>query len=313
MKAPTILFRQLEVFRAVMLTGSISSAANQLGIAQPTVTASIQRLEDVLGVSLFDRSGARIKPTTMARQIFELTAPSMSAFEQVSQTIREIVRGSHSTFRMGVSPSVSQTLGPRTLSLFRRAQPLATLRMDTLSMRQNRDYLWLAEGNCSVTIFPLDEPAISSFRISSAGMVCVVPVDHPLAGREEVSVLDIADEPLIFFHPNTPHGKLVREVFSAAKIEPKISIETRFAETAPHLMREGFGIALQDELSALGMLDPAFKVVRLAGTPKQPILMHCRSDNAGDEQILLAYQCLIEAAVQLGFPDESGPKQIPGL
>lgn len=312
MKAPIIPFRQLEVFRAVMLTGSISSAAQQLGIAQPTVTTSIHRLEDLLGISLFDRMGARIKPTTTARQIFELTTPSMSAFEQVSQTIHEIVRGQHSTFRMGVSPSVSQVLGPRSLSLFRRRQPLASLRMDTLSMKQNRDYLWLAEGNCSVTIFPLDEPAISSFRISSAGMVCVVPRSHPLAEREEITVHDIAEEPLIFFHPNTPHGKLVREVFAAAKIKPNISIETRFAETAPHLMREGFGLALQDELSALGVLNPAVKVVKLAGTPRQPILMHCRSDNAGDVQILLAYQCLVEAAVQLGFPNEAEPNHGAG-
>ncbi|PJE25609.1 HTH-type transcriptional regulator CynR [Pseudooceanicola marinus] len=298
-------FRQLEVFRAVILTGSISGAAQQLGIAQPTVTNTIRRLEDVLGIQLFNRSGARLRPTALARQIFDVAAPSMTAFEQITDRVNDMVRGKGTMFRMGVSPSVSQALAPRSLSIFRRRRPEMKLRMDTLSMKQNRDYLWMAEGTCTVTIFPLDDPGISSFRVSSAGMVCVVPQDHPLATKTEVTVHDIAEEPLIFFHPNTPHGALVRQIFEAAGIEPNISIETRFAETAPHLMREGFGIALQDQLSAMGVTNPALKVLPLAGTPRQPISLHCRSDNVENIEVQEARRCLLQAALELGLPDET--------
>ena len=299
--------RQLEVFRAVMLTGSISGAAKLLGVAQPTVTNTVRRLEDMLGVALFDRSAARLRPTATAQQIFEVAAPSMSAFEQLSDTVLEVVRGQHSTFRMGVSPSVSQALGPRALAIFARQRQGTKLRMDTLSMKQNRDYLWLAEGNCTVTIFPIDDPGIASFRVSSAGMVCVVPADHRLGRKEALTVHDIAEEPLIFFHPNTPHGALVRRIFDAAGVVPNISIETRFAETAPALMREGFGIALQDELTGLGVRAPGLRVLPLMGTARQPVLMHCRSDNAAEHEVTLARDCLVQAVRELGLPDESGP------
>jgi DNA-binding transcriptional LysR family regulator len=297
-------FRQLEVFRAVMIKGSISAAAKQLGIAQPTVTNTIRRLEDVLSTSLFTRAGARLKPTAVARQVFEATATPMSAFERLSETIIEVVNGQHSTFRMGVSPSVSQALGPRSLALFARKKPQTKLRMDTLSMAQNRDYLWLAEGNCTVTIFPVDHPGIASFRVSSIGMVCVVPKDHFLAAQDSVSVQDIAEEPLIFFHPNTPHGKLVRQIFLDAGIQPNISIETRFAETAPHLMREGFGIALQDELTGLGVRNPELKVLPILGTLRQPVLFHCHTDHCADDDVLTALDCVRKAIVELDFPDE---------
>lgn len=301
-------FRQLEVFRAVILAGSISGAANQLGIAQPTVTNTIRRLEDVLGAKLFDRTGTRLKPTATAQQVFEVIAPSMSAFEQLSETIAEVVRGQHSTFRLGVSPSVSQSLGPRSLAIFARSQPDTKLRMDTLSMKQVRDYLWLAEGNCALTIFPVDDPGITSFRVSSISMVCVVPIDHALASRDEVSIHDIADEPLIFFHPNTPHGKLVRQIFAEAGIEPNIAIETRFAETAPHLMREGFGIALQDELTGQGVLNPGLKVLRLKDMPRQQVLLHCRSDQSEAPDLIRALACVVQAIAELGFPNEyAGP------
>ncbi|QPM90886.1 hypothetical protein PSAL_021280 [Pseudooceanicola algae] len=288
-----------------MLTGSISGAAQQLGIAQPTVTNTVRRLEDVLSVQLFNRSGARLRPTALARQIFDVAAPSMTAFEQITDRVNEMVQGKGTMFRLGVSPSVSQALGPRCLSIFRKRRPEMNLRMDTLSMKQNRDYLWMAEGNCTVTIFPLDDPGITSFRISSAGMVCVVPSEHPLARKSELTVHDIAEEPLIFFHRNTPHGELVRKIFESAGIEPNISIETRFAESAPHLMREGFGIALQDELSAFGVTNPALSVRPLAGTERQPILLHCRSDNVDDIEVREARRCLLQAAQELGLPVEA--------
>lgn len=300
-------FRQLEVFRAVMINGSVSAAATQLGIAQPTVTNTIRRLEDVLDTTLFDRSGARLKPTAVAHQVYESFAPAMSAFERLSDTVLEVVRGQHSTFRMGASPSVSQALAPRSLALFSKRLPDAKLRMDTLSMSQIRDYLWLTEGNCAVTIFPIEQSGITSYRLSSVGMVCVVPADHRLAGQATVSIHDIADEPLIFFHPNTPHGKLVRQIFQDAGLQPNISIETRFTETAQHLMREGFGIALQDELTSLSVRSSGLRVLRLSETPRQAVLFHCLTDNADDAVVLSALQCVRDAVAELGFPDEFEP------
>ena len=299
-----ISFRQLEVFCAVMKNGSITKAAEQLGIAQPTVTKTIRRLEDYLGISLFNRTGGRLKPTTAARQVFEVTTPSMSAFERLSEAVIQLVRSNAPTFRMGVSPSVGQALGPRSLALFAAQNRKTRLRIDTLSMAQIRDYLWLAEGNCAVTIFPLDVMGISSFQISSVGMVCVVPVDHRLATNSSISITELDGEPLIFFHPNTPHGTLVRQIFRDAGIKPNISIETRFAETSSNLMREGFGLALQDGLTGLGVTDPNLKVLPLEETPRQPILFHCRADEESDTEIRGALECLRRAAHDLGLQDE---------
>ena len=300
-------FRQLEVFRAVILEGSISGAARHLGIAQPTVTNTIRRLEDVLGTPLFDRSGTQVRPTTVARRIFESMAPTMSSLEHLSDIVLDVVRSARETFAMGVSPSVSQALAPRCLALLARRRPTMRLRMDTLSLRQNRDYLWLSEGDCAVTIFPVDDPGIASFHISSIAMVCVVPRDHRLARQDRVAIEDIAEEPLVFFHPNTPHGILVRRMFTDAGIAPNIAIETRFAETAPHLMREGFGIALQDELTGMGVRLPDLCVLPLAHSPRQPVLLHARADKAGDPDVLEALQCLREAARELRLPDEGEP------
>lgn len=294
-------FRQMEVFRAVIMLGSISAASRQLGIAQPTATNTIRRMEDVLGATLFVRAGGRLAPTRMAHQIYEILAPSMSGLELLQDKVMEVVNRQYTTFRLGVSPSVSQALAPKALAHFSKKYPETRLRMDTLSLKQISDYLWLSEGDCALTIFPIDDPMIHSHQIANIAMVSMIPIAHPLAKKDSVSIEDLAEEPLVFFHPNTPHGKLVKDMFLAQGIEPNISIETRFAETAPHLMREGFGIALADELTSKGVRDPEIKIVPLQDTPHQPILLHYRKDRGPRPDINHLHKCILTAAQQLGF------------
>ena len=293
-------FRQLEVFRAVMLTGSISAAAHQLGIAQPTVTNTVRRLEDVLGALLFDRSGARLRPTALARQVFKVVNPSLAGFDHLTDQIAQIVRGHLASFGMGVSPSVSQGLAPRALKHFAVDRPDVRIRMDTLARLHYTEYLWLAEGDCTVTIIRPDDPAIISHEIAAYSLVVVLTADHRLARRDSVAIQDIAAERLIAFHPVAPLDPMLRAMFAAEGLVPNVSVETRFAMTGPHLMREGFGIAVIDELSALGIHDPALRVLPLEGAPSQPVLLNYLRDNSVEPDIALIRRHLIRAAEELG-------------
>ena len=186
--------------------------AERFGVTAATVNNTIKRLEDVLGVRLFHRNAGRLTPTRTARQIFEIVQPSMTGLEQLSSTVFEIASGQSVTLRMGVSPSVSQALGPKALARLARRNPGAKLRMDTLSLTQIKDYLWLAEGDCVVTIYPVNDAMIVSQKIAEISMACIVPREHPMADNDSVYIDQLADERLIFFHPNTPHGRWVKDI-----------------------------------------------------------------------------------------------------
>ncbi len=294
-------FRQLEIFRAIMLSGSISAASKNLNIAQPTVTNTIKRLEDVLEIKLFDRSGGRLTPTQTAIDIFEVVQPSLSSLELLSSKVREIASGSTTHFRMGVSPSVSQALGPKALARFNSQNPDASLRMDTLSLSQVRDYVWLAEGDCAVTIFPVNDPIIESQNIAEISLVCLVPTDHPMAQMTACKLSEIAEQELIFFHPNTPHGRIIKSMFEMQGLKPKITIETRFAESASSLIHEGFGIAIVDELTSKGLRDNQISVIPLTDAPRLPVLLHYHEKSGESNTIKLIRACLIEAAQDLGL------------
>ncbi|MDQ0315394.1 LysR family transcriptional regulator [Amorphus orientalis] len=299
-------FRQLEMFRAVMVCGSISAAAQQLNVAQPTVTNTIRRLEDILKVELFDRTGSRLVPTRVAQQIFEAIQPSMISMEQLSATVEEIALGRHLIFRIGVSPSVSHTLAPRALRHLADAQPGMKMRMDTLSLKQTKEYLWLSEGDCAVTIFPIEDSFIVSRKIADIGLICLLPSDHPLSAKAAIEITDLIDVDLVFFHPNTPHGQMVKDMFASLNVEPRIAIETRFAETAVNLLREGFGIAVVDELTASDVRGDDVKLVPLAASPRLPVLLHHHRNHGSPQMIDAIRQCLMKAARDLGLDKAQG-------
>jgi DNA-binding transcriptional LysR family regulator len=173
--------------------------------------------------------------------------------------------------------------------------------MDTLSLKQIKDYLWLAEGDFAVTIFPINDPIIVSRQIASISMVCLVPEDHPLAQRDSVTLQDIAEERLIFFHPNTPHGKKLKEMFRAQNIKPHITIETRFAESAISLMYENFGIAIVDELTGRAVRHDGIRAVSIEGVPSLPVLLHHHKDHGSKTVLDMALKCLLLASEELGL------------
>lgn len=294
-------FRQLEMFRAVMICGSISAAAQHLNVAQPTVTNTIRRLEDILKVELFDRTGSRLVPTRVAQQIYEVIQPSMISMEQLSRTVQEIASGRQLLFRLGVSPSVSHRLAPRALRHLADLHPEMRLRMDTLSLKQIKDYLWLSEGDCAITIFPLDDSLIVSRKVTEIGLVCLVPRDHALCGKAAIEIADLVDEDLVFFHPNTPHGQMVKDMFASLNFTPRIAIETRFAEMAVNLLREGFGIAIVDELTATDVHGDDVMIVPFAGSPRLPVLLHHHRNHGSPHLIALVRGCVDRAVRELGF------------
>ena len=86
--------RQIEVFRAIMMTGSISEAARSLYVAQPSVSRVLQVTESRLGFLLFERMRGRLYPTPEAKRIFEEVLRAYEGIERVESLVRSLADGS---------------------------------------------------------------------------------------------------------------------------------------------------------------------------------------------------------------------------
>lgn len=246
-----LTLRQIEIFRAIMIAKTVSAAAQMLGTAQPGLSRMLGHMEDKLHFRLFDRTRGRLVPTHEARVLFDEIERIYKGFEDLSHVIKRLAKGEDRTFRVGASPSLGHSVVPRMLARLTANYPGLTIQFDILSVEQASDYLALQRGDYALTVFPIDHPNILSSRIGAGRMVCAVPASHRLADRAQIEVADIADEQLQSFRPDTPHGRIIADMFARSGQELEVDTYIRFAETAVAFVANGMGVALVDSFTAM--------------------------------------------------------------
>lgn len=275
-----INFKQLEYFRALMTTGTVSRAAELMNVSQPNLSRIIKHMETRLGMPLFERRSGRLLPTPEAAALFREIEPLHVHLTSLDETVQRIIAGEAGRFCLGTSPSLGRFVVPHLLAKLHAKYPNAELRVDVLSVAQVIDYLSYAQGECACTIFPIDHPIIESTPLTEGRLVCAMPKKHPLATRKTLSARDLAGEHLIGFDAATPHGQIVTEFFEQARLAPRFPITVRFAETACALVEQGLGLTLIDEFTCTGNTFPQLTAVPVQTRSPFRIHLHQRRDRA---------------------------------
>jgi DNA-binding transcriptional LysR family regulator len=251
MAEPMLTIRQIEIFRAIMITKTVSGAARMLGISQPGLSRMLGHMEDRLQFRLFDRTRGRLVPTQEAGTLFDEINRLYKGFDDLSHVIARLAKGEDKLFRVAASPSLGHSIVPPMLARLIANYPGLTIQFDIVSVQQTIDYLAIQRGEYALTVFPVDHPNILSSRIGMGRMVCAVPASHKLADRERIGVADIAGEQLLSFRPDTPHGRIISEMFDKVGVALNVATYIRFAETAVAFVANGMGIALVDSFTAM--------------------------------------------------------------
>lgn len=245
-----LTLRQIEVFRAVMRAQTLVGAASQLKIAQPTVTKTIRRIEDVLAVQLFDRSSGKLAPTVEARRILQEVEQAFEQLEGAIGRAARFARSEEGLFRFGASPSVGRVLVPRVIGSIVRDRPGILIHFDVLSVSQVLDYLVSGPGEGAVTFYPITHGAVQSAAVGTGRLVGLVPAEHPAVRAGHLRPEDLADATVIVFEPQSVHGQMLGRFLGTGAVPPRKTHVVRFAETAIGLAEAGVGIAVVDEFSA---------------------------------------------------------------
>lgn len=251
MARPKLKERQIEVFRTVMATGSLTAAAQQLGVSQPSLSMTIRRFEDELSTTLFERIGGRLVPTDEAKLIFVEVDRVYGQFDRLSDAIHAIARGDNSVFRFGTTPSIGMRLLPKALSKLRGDAPSRVFYCDFLPQKDISDYLLFGQGSCVTSIAPAEDPNLDCTVFAKGGLYCVMPKGHHLAGEKIISPSDLKGEVLISFNPNTTHGRYIDATYARANVERKTHVYVHFVEAALSFVAENIGVAILDPYSVL--------------------------------------------------------------
>lgn len=259
-----LTLRQIEIVRAVMVSGSIAGAARLLNVAQPGISRAMKHMETTLGISLFVRKGGRYVPSPEAVNVFGQLQDVHKKIADLQFSIDQLGRGRDVELSFGSVPSIANVMVPRAIAAARRRYPDLRIDIDILKIEDAVDYLMLGKGEFTVMSSSLDHPSIAFEPLARGHLVCIVAPDHPFAGRPSVTAAEIAECPLIGIDPKDPYGSIMASIFARQKLDYDITIRARFGTTVIALIKQGLGVAIIDAFTVADMDHRDIAIVPIA-------------------------------------------------
>lgn len=244
--------RQMEAFRAVMLTGSMNGAARLLYISQPAVSRLIAHTEQTLCLQLFERAQGRLTPTVEAHLLFEEIQPLFEEALRIDDFARDLATNPEGALRFCCSPSLGLNFVPPVLGRYIAQFPHVRLKFHTTLLANMADELLANKVELALSVLPLEHPNIVGETVAQGRMVCILPHGHELQKHQGIDLQQITAFPLISYPRNIPFGHIVSQAFDKRGLPWKVAMEVVRADSACALVREGLGVAIVDEYSVSG-------------------------------------------------------------
>lgn len=252
-------FKQIEAFRAVMLSGSMTVAATQLHTSQPNISRVIAQLEKESGFALFVRIAGRLTPTVEAEALFrdvERAFVGLDSLQASARSIREVGVG---TLRVGAVPSIAMTVMSAAIARFRETRPDVAIAVHTSDSPTIAK--WTASRFCDVGLvsYLVEMAGIRSDPLRREAGVCIVPAGHRLAKQRRVRAGDLEGEQFI----SLTRGDGTRAIVDAAFAPDRrvLTLETPYAATICTMVEMGLGVSVVNPLVVRSLRFPGLKVL----------------------------------------------------
>jgi DNA-binding transcriptional LysR family regulator len=258
--APVLTHRQLAMFRAVMLQGNLSRAADATHSSQPTLSRELARLEQVLGYALFDRIGGRLRPTARALALMQEVERSFIGLEHIASRAHELRTLTSGRLQLACLPALAHALLPQALARFQQALPEAQVSVVPLespwleqALSEQRFDLGLSEATSAptgVTVLPLLQ----------ANEVAVLPAGHSLCRKARLAPADFANARFVSLAEGDTYRQAIDAMFAKAGVVRHMVLETQSAVAVCAMVQQGLGVAIVNPLTAAAMAGPSLVV-----------------------------------------------------
>lgn len=229
---------QMRYFSASCHAGSISKAASELHISQPSITASIKALEDELGVALLHRSNRAVAPTPDGERFLARCDAILAEVDSLAEEFAEISRN-HKLIHVGIPPMIGSVLFPEIFRSFRIRHPEIRINPVEIGSQAAKEAAVSGELDLAVITMGEDLPArLESLRLTSYEMMYCVGPGHPLAGRKTVSLKETAEYPMILFSGGYYQRTLLESSFRTLELTPEILFHSNQLTTIKSFIRE---------------------------------------------------------------------------
>lgn len=242
--------RQLRQVIVLAETLNFRRAAERLHMAQPPLSTSIKKLEEELGVQLFERLPSGVKLTPAGDVVLRHARRTVFFAEQTRRAGREGESGEQGTLRLGFVGSATYSLMPRIIRAFRGKYPRVDIVIDESTTVELLRGVESHALDVALVRFPVVEPTAAELALlRPERLVAAVSLDSPLAARTAVSIAELAREPLIIYARERVPGMyaFIMQAFAEARVQPNVAQEGVQVQHILGLVESGLGVAFVPE------------------------------------------------------------------
>ncbi|WP_271410943.1 LysR family transcriptional regulator [Pseudomonas sp. Q1-7] len=232
--------RDLEYVLLVWKLASIGKAADALGMTQPALTKAVRRVEDQLGVPLFERGALGVRPTA-AGELFLIRAQRLQRdYDDALSEMRSIGKGEQGMISVGYSPSFSDKLLVAACRRLMRERPAAKLRIRCRLAQELLDLLRAGELDIALVPAPAEDHELHVDTLFHDQLIIVADAAHPLVGKEGVRLAELQGEEWLLPEASLPVRHMIEQAFvSRGLARPRLKIEADFSSPVLYQLIHG--------------------------------------------------------------------------
>ena len=264
--------RLLSSFVAIAEEGSLTRAAARLHIAQQSLSQQMRTLEAQLGATLLERTSRGVRLTPVGAVLLREARALLAQAERATAAVRRAAAGEEGELRVGFLSSVANYLMPPLVRAFGAGHPGVALQAHEVPIAQLVVDLREGELDAGLTRPPLVDDIITEVVLTEP-VAAVLPAGHPLAGREELELAELADEPWVLTARSTwpPWHRLYDEVFARAGFAPRVVQRGTSPQNLLALVAAGVGVT-RLPVSSRTLRDSGVAFVPLVGEEAEVVL-----------------------------------------
>jgi DNA-binding transcriptional LysR family regulator len=234
---------QLTVFEAVARLGGFTRAAEELFLAQPTVSVQIKKLTETVGMPLFEQVGKRVHLTATGRHLYTACQEVFQTLSHLEDTFSDMRGLKSGSLQLGVI-STGKYFAPRMLAAFVQQHPGIDV---SLHIHNRQTLIERLAGNADdLYIFanPPHEPEVVTQMILPNPLVVYARADHPLAREKNIPFERFAQEPFLIREPGSGTRMVAQRIFDQHGLKPWIRMELSTSEAIKQAILAGLGVSI---------------------------------------------------------------------
>jgi LysR family transcriptional regulator, transcription activator of glutamate synthase operon len=237
---------QLAYFESVSRHLHFTRAADELNVAQPSVSQQIRKLETELGAPLFHRMKRRVALTEAGETFLPHARAVLQRLEEARLEVQELTGLRKGSLAVGAPPSVGTHLLPRAMAAFSRLHPGIALAFREAGSRTLVSLVEHGELDLAVVIQPIRHPALDTQPLLEEELLLALPREHPLAdGQGRVHLAQLCDQPFVLLREGA--YDLREQTLTACRkagFEPTVALDGGEMDSMLRFVAAGIGVAI---------------------------------------------------------------------